>query len=140
MLIKIIIEIYLLHVVAVILHELFHMIAGLICLQKVELVVIGCEKISINVGRFRISPLILGGRVDVDSEILERSTRIKKVCFFISGVLANLLLALLTFVYAKIMGTSVISIFYIAYNIVCIVVNMLPFENNDMGVLLQILR
>lgn len=140
MLIRLILKLYLYMVISVVFHEFFHIIAGLICFGKIDKIVIGSEKFCLKIGTVSISPIIFNGRVEVDYEILARSNRIRKICFFLSGIMANILIIVFLLLEIKMNGGNILNKFAIGLNITYIVYNIFPMEDNDMGTLMQVIR
>ena len=117
-------------------HELFHIIAAAIWRIPIVKIVIGMEKVSVRFGKLYLSPFIFSGFVEVVHEVLESRGKTAVLCFFLSGSVGNVILALSPLVFR---GT--IFIFFAWTNAAAVILNFLPcFPENDFSMARKIIR
>lgn len=123
--------VYLIFAISVIIHEISHYIYARIKKIKVYNVCIGEEFLSIRICGLRISPLILCGYVEFDTQSVISKSKKEIIILFLSGSIANLILIIIA---SCLIPVFVYSLHVIAVNISAILFNTLPikFIKNDM--------
>ena len=121
-------QIYLLMVFSIIMHEISHFfVAVWLGLTNIKLN-IGDEFFSVKIGKLRISPLIFSGNVEVDEESLLSKNKRGIVAFFVSGNIANIVIIIVGLVCVKI---STYFEIIIQINIIMVVINSIPVFGSD---------
>lgn len=122
--------IYLLYLIAIILHELAHYIVAKILKVKVESLTIGEKFFAIKIGKLSFSPLAISGYVEYDENDLKKKSKFQIIFFFLAGALIN---AVLIIVALFLINISNYAIYMVIINAVCIITSLLPirFLNND---------
>ena len=129
-----IIELYLLAYISVLIHEFAHFIAGKAIGLHIESIHIGDKFFCVHIKRFYISFLIFGSSyVEFDSDELKNKSRRGICLFFLSGALANLLLAVIAAILLNVSRLYMSSLFWI--NIYLFIWNLFPLflRKNDAG-------
>lgn len=136
-LLKVFLKLYLLNVLAVFLHEMFHYIVAKMYWNNVDKIVIGNDRFALHFGKFVISPFVTGGRIDInmDNYVAEKQHK-KIVIFYTAGVIANILLIAFSFGVLK----GIYGIFYVVYNFIIIIFNVIPVGENDIVSMIHVLR
>jgi|GEM_PF-4330056 len=132
---------YVLYYLSILLHELFHYLAAFILKIRIEQLRIGDELYALRIGRVSLSPLLIfTSYVVVDTDVFKDMNKKSLIFFFMSGSIANLLLAILGFILMfKDIAMGNILLYL---NVACLIFNLVPyiFYGNDMTKLIKFLK
>ena len=129
---------YISYAISIIVHELFHLIAALLLKISIQGVYIGEKFLRVSIGKLYISPIILSGYVVVESDDY-RGINTPIICaFYLSGILGNIILILLSY---YCIANSALSFWIILVNILSILFSLLPIiSDNDIAMIIKLWR
>lgn len=131
-------ELYLLCAMAIVVHECCHAFIAICIKVKILDMRIGEGLFAIKLGRFRISPLVCGGFVEVKEDDLLKRRKAEISFFFLAGSMGNLLLIGVTFLFYA--GYSLID-YVILVNGAIIILSSFPFiKKNDMNSMIALIK
>lgn len=131
-------ELYLLCAMAIVVHECCHAFIAICIKVKIVDMRIGEGLFAIKLGRFRISPLVCGGFVEVKEDDLLKRRKAEIVFFFLAGSMGNLLLFGVTFIFYA--GYSLIN-YVILVNITIVILSSFPLiKKNDVSSMIAVIK
>lgn len=126
--------VYLIHVGSVLVHELAHLASSILLFKSFEEIRLGNGFYFTLFQKVKISPLILTGYVAVDNDVLLKSSNIKIIIFFLSGLLVNLLVGLPL----SLVGQGRLK--YIGYlNLLYCLLSLIPIPGTDVFSMVKVL-
>lgn len=94
-------ELYIWIFLSVSLHELFHLATAALFRIKVRSMKLGASLFAIKIGNVSISPIAANGFTEVEKNELYRVNESKLILFFLSGLVANILLIFIMLLFFK---------------------------------------
>lgn len=135
--IRFIILIYIVYVLSMVIHELFHYITLKLLKKNIQGVYIGEKWHVIKVGDIYISPIIFSAYISIDEQEVSSMKKYQIVIFFLSGIIGNLFLIFLSYSSNSIVATI---LFYI--NVSAVIGIFIPSieRQNDFYLMIKYLR
>lgn len=94
MVIKILINAYIIYAFAVVFHEMGHVFISVLKKCQIINIVIGSEKMCLQLGILKISPILTGAYVNVNADDIVNMSNVWKCIYFLIGPFNNLALLL----------------------------------------------
>ncbi len=114
-------------------HETGHYLAAHVLKISVDSIEIGPRIMAINLGKFRISPLVYKGRIIIDGSF---KTWISATVFYLSGVFGNLFVLLMSLHVCFWPLKALLQIIAIAQ----IIGSLIPIPGSDISKLIRMLK
>ncbi|MDO4317623.1 MAG: site-2 protease family protein [Lachnospiraceae bacterium] len=131
---KLILHLYCIIAFSVVFHELGHLLAAVVLHVKVEKIHIGTGNAWVHWRKIEISPLIFSAYVVFEEKKLYSISKKGILLMGLSGAAVNLLFLAMGIFLLRGMD----AIFCTGTQFALLVVNLLPFENTDMGRMIRL--
>lgn len=133
-----VIVLYLLLYISVALHEVMHVTFANIFNVEIIRIKIGADWPAVKIEKAEISPVIGSSYVEVSYSDLEQIVVMKKVVYFLSGIITNLVLSVCFFIAYSQTGSLMVKILAFV-NLGFVFVNSIPFFKTDVAKLISFL-
>ncbi|MCL1990674.1 MAG: M50 family metallopeptidase [Defluviitaleaceae bacterium] len=83
---------YIIQILSVILHELGHYLIAKRYRLKVNHIHLGYDLLKIRIKKLYVSPILIGGYLEINDSELEKLSSVQLIIFFLAGAFANLMI------------------------------------------------
>ena len=118
-------------------HEMMHCFCAIVAKIDIYQVSIGFEPLGVRLGIFTVSPVLGPSYIEVSTEQLNKRNRLSKVLFYSSGIIGNIILALIFAIACNVTG-SFLCMIGVFINIMMIIINSIPVGRTDIALLVKI--
>lgn len=129
---------YIVFIISVVMHELFHYVTCKIFKINDVKVYIGENKLQKAIGDIYISPIITSGTTEINIDDIINLKKTQIAIIFLSGNLANFVFLIISIL----LNCGLISNLFILVNLFLLFSNLIPYiiRTNDMSMMLKILK
>lgn len=113
--IEYIISFYIIYYLSVLLHEFAHFIAAKCIKLNVDRMKIGEDFFAVTIYKLSISPLCVSGHIEFDLNHLKDKSIMQIIIFYLSGMISNIFLIIISLFFGKYFHMFLISNIYLVF-------------------------